>query len=155
MRWATRDQRPDLPGVPSRDVWPEYNLHGDVVGRMWHRLYDDVGHMQSIGWDDATGDVLVEANAVACVWDGTDCDLGPGIDAVMRRAFADLDAGRPPTALCALTRFVRFGVSRPRTRRRHRRPAGRAAARCRSAGHMPGTGLPPRCRVWPARRRGP
>lgn len=69
MRWATRDQRPDLPGVPSRDVWPEYNLHGDVVGRMWHRLYDDVGHLQSIGWDDATGDVLLEANAVACVWD--------------------------------------------------------------------------------------
>jgi len=102
MRWATRDQRPDLPGVPSRDVWPEYNLHGDVVGRMWHRLYDHVGHLQSIGWDDATGDVLVEANAVACVWDGTDGDLGPGIDAVMRRAFADLDAGRPPTALCAL-----------------------------------------------------
>jgi GNAT superfamily N-acetyltransferase len=102
LRWATRDQRPALPEIPARDVWPEYNLHGDVVGRMWHRLDDDVRHMQSVGWDDATGDVLVETNAIACVWDGTDRDLRLGIDAVMRRACADLDAGRPPTALCAL-----------------------------------------------------
>lgn len=102
LRWATRDQRPDLPDIPSQDVWPEYNLHGDVVGRMWDRLYDDVGHFQSVGWDDVTGDVLVETNAIACAWDGTDGDLAPGIDAIVRRAFADLTVGRPPTVLCAL-----------------------------------------------------
>ena len=106
LRWATMDQRPDLPGVPSRDVWPEYNLHGDVLNRLWHRLYDDVAHLQSVAWDEDTGAVVVEANAVACVWDGTDDDLAPGIDAVMELAFTDLDAGRRPTALCALAAQV-------------------------------------------------
>jgi len=102
LRWATTDQRPDLPGVPSRDVWPEYNLHGDVVNALWHRLFEEVPHLQSVGWDDTADEVLVEANTVACVWDGTDADLGPGIDAMLQRAFDDLSAGRPPTTLCAL-----------------------------------------------------
>ena len=102
LRWATTDQRPDLPGVPSRDVWPEYNLHGDVVSALWHRLFEEVPHLQSVGWDDTADEVLVEANTVTCVWDGTDADLGPGIDVMLQRAFDDLSAGRPPTTLCAL-----------------------------------------------------
>ena len=33
----TAAERPDLweRGIPSADVWPEYNLHGDVLNRLW------------------------------------------------------------------------------------------------------------------------
>ena len=31
------DQIPDL----SAEVWPEYNLHGDILNRYWARLYQE------------------------------------------------------------------------------------------------------------------
>lgn len=102
MRWVTRDERPDLADIPALDVWPEYNLHGDVVGGLWPRLYDAVPEFQSVCWDEASGHVLAEANTVPCWWDGTDHGLGPGIDATMTDAFARLDAGEPANTLCAL-----------------------------------------------------
>jgi hypothetical protein len=102
MRWATRDERPDLPGIPSLDVWPEYNLHGDVVRDLWPRLFDDLPQLQSVCWDATTGSVLAEANTVPCYWDGTDLGLGPGIDHMMTDAFARFDMDLPVNALCAL-----------------------------------------------------
>lgn len=103
MRWATRDERPDLPGIPSLDVWPEYNLHGDVVNALWPRLRRELAQFQSVCWDETTGTVLVEAHTVACHWDGTDDGLGPGIDEMMADAFARFDRELPANALCALS----------------------------------------------------
>jgi hypothetical protein len=83
-------------------VWPEYNLHGAVVGALWSRLYDVVPQFQAVCWDEESGEVLAEANTVPCRWDGTDRGLGAGIDATMADAFARLDAGQPANTLCAL-----------------------------------------------------
>lgn len=102
MRWVTRDERPDLPDIPALDVWPEYNLHGDVVGALWPRLYDDVPQFQSVCWDDESSAVLAEAHTVPCWWDGTDRGLGPGIDKTMTDAFSLLDRGGRANTLCAL-----------------------------------------------------
>lgn len=106
QRWATRDQAPDhLPGVPTLEVWPEYNTHGDTVGALWRRLFD-LPQFQSVCWDDESGDVLAEAYVVPCWWDGTEHGLGPGIDATMAASFERLDRGEPPNALCALSAEV-------------------------------------------------
>jgi GNAT superfamily N-acetyltransferase len=113
VRWATRDERPDLADIPALDVWPEYNLHGDVVGALWPRLSDAVPQFQSVCWDEASGEVWAEAHTVPCWWDGTDQGLGPGIDATMTAAFAGLDAGEPANTLCALA-----GKVAPAARRR-------------------------------------
>lgn len=102
MRWTTRHERPDLPDIPALDVWPEYNLHGDVVAALWPRLYDVVPQFQSVCWDESSGEVLAEANTVPCWWDGTDRGLGSGVDDTMTRAFARLDRGGPVNTLCAL-----------------------------------------------------
>lgn len=83
-------------------MWPEYNLHGDVVGALWSRLYDVVPQFQSVCWDEESGEVLAEANTVPCWWDGTDRGLGTGIDATMADALARLDAGQRANTLCAL-----------------------------------------------------
>lgn len=40
----TASERPDLweRGIPSESVWPEYNLHGDVLNLSWGHLDEDV-----------------------------------------------------------------------------------------------------------------
>lgn len=42
-RWSSYAERPDLldRGIDSRVVWPEYNLHGDVIGQYWGRLWEE------------------------------------------------------------------------------------------------------------------
>jgi GNAT superfamily N-acetyltransferase len=106
MRWATRDERPDLPDIPESDVWPEYNLHGDVVGALWPRLQEEVPQFQSVCWDEDSGGVLAEAHTVPCWWDATDFGLGSGIDETMTDAFALLDRGETANTLCALAAKV-------------------------------------------------
>ena len=65
MQWATREERPDIAGISPSDVWPEYNLYGDVVGGLWSRLYDSVPQFQSVCVDEQTGQVLAEAGGTA------------------------------------------------------------------------------------------
>ena len=40
----TAVERPDLweRGIPSDRVWPEYNLHGDVVNQWWGLLDEEM-----------------------------------------------------------------------------------------------------------------
>jgi GNAT superfamily N-acetyltransferase len=106
VRWATREERPDIAGIPPADVWPEYNLHGDIIRALWPRLDETVPQFQSVCVDEQTGQVVAEANTIPCWWDGTDDGLGPGIDATMTDAVARLDAGKPANALCALVGIV-------------------------------------------------
>ncbi|MPZ87068.1 MAG: hypothetical protein GEU81_03140 [Nitriliruptorales bacterium] len=106
LRWATRDQAPDgLPGIPTLQVWPEYNTHGETVGALWDRLFD-LPDYQSVCWDEETGAVLAEAFVVPCWWDGTEAGLGPGIDATMRDALERIDRGDELNSLCALSAEV-------------------------------------------------
>ncbi|HET7015847.1 MAG TPA: hypothetical protein VFI65_18140 [Streptosporangiaceae bacterium] len=87
----------------SSQVWPEYNMHGDVVNPHWGRLYDDLAQWQFVLFDSDEKLVLGEGNTIPVSWDGTDAGLGPGIDAAITGGFEALDAGAAPTALCALS----------------------------------------------------
>jgi GNAT superfamily N-acetyltransferase len=91
----------------TREVWPEYNLHGEVLDRYWDRLFQDFADYQFVLYDDENDEVIAEGHTLPCVWDGTAPGLGDGIDAMMAAAFEAHDAGRAPTTLCALAAEIR------------------------------------------------
>jgi len=90
----------------SSQVWPEYNMHGDVVNPCWNRLYDERPEWQFVVYDEDEQEPLAEGNTIPVSWDGTDAGLGPGIDAAMAGGFALLESGGTPTALCALAAAI-------------------------------------------------
>lgn len=101
--------RPDVwPRIPAlfAGVWPEYNLHGDVMAGYWDRLHVVFGRYQLalVDTDPVTGaeDVLATARGLPVVWNGTLAGLGAGLDAAIEAGFAAHDAGRAATTLCAL-----------------------------------------------------
>jgi hypothetical protein len=96
----TAAERPDLweRGIPSRDVWPEYNLHGDVLNQWWGRLDQDLPHLQFVLYDAAADEVVAEGHTGPLWWDGDDASLPDGIDAALVAALS----GGPANTLCAL-----------------------------------------------------
>jgi GNAT superfamily N-acetyltransferase len=88
----------------TQEVWPEYNLHGDVTTEYWGRLFEDFPGHQFVLYED---EVLAEGHTVPCWWDGTPDGLGDGIDAMMVAAYEAHAAGRAPNALCALAAEIR------------------------------------------------
>jgi GNAT superfamily N-acetyltransferase len=91
----------------SEEVWPEYNLHGAVLGRYWGRLYSELPDFQFVLYDDDRDEVLAEGHTAPTPWDGTVTGLGPGIDEMITAAFGALDTGARSTALCALAAEIR------------------------------------------------
>jgi GNAT superfamily N-acetyltransferase len=89
-------------GIPSEQVWPEYNLHGQVTTRLWPRLYDDLPAFQFGLYDDATGELLAEGHTVPCWWDGSEAGLSSGVDETLQAAIDRLDAGGSVNTLCAV-----------------------------------------------------
>jgi hypothetical protein len=65
----------------SEEVWPEYNLHADVLTRYWGQLYAQFPEYQFVLYDHDADEVLAEAHTIPVVWDGELAELGPGIDA--------------------------------------------------------------------------
>jgi GNAT superfamily N-acetyltransferase len=109
MKRICYTERPELwddTDVVSEAVWPEYNLHGDVLNRYWGRLCEDFPEFQFVLCDEQD-DVLAEGHTVPCVWDGTVEGLGDGIDAMIAGAFEVREAGRRPNALGALAAEIR------------------------------------------------
>jgi hypothetical protein len=103
-------ERPEVWGdtaAISHEVWPEYNQHGEVLGRYWGRLFDEFAEYQFALFDADVQEVIAEGHTVPCAWDGTTDGLGDGIDAMTAAAFEARAAGRRPTALCALAAEVR------------------------------------------------
>jgi GNAT superfamily N-acetyltransferase len=103
-------ERPELwkeTALVSKEVWPEYNTHGDVVNRYWGRLLDEFPEFQFVLFDDDQRVVLAEGHTAPCTWDGTTDGLGDGIDAMMAAAFGDLEAGDAPTVLGVLAAEIR------------------------------------------------
>jgi hypothetical protein len=92
------DQIPDL----SSEVWPEYNMHGDVLNQYWGDLYDVFPQWQFVLYDGDSAEVLAEGHTIPVGWGGTDADLGPGIDATIAAGFERHSAGLAPTALSAM-----------------------------------------------------
>ena len=98
-------QRPELwdriAGL-SQEVWPEYNLHGNVLNHYWGDLYDLFPEYQFILYDPNADDVLAKAHTIPVAWDGELADLGSGIDASIAAGFALKAEGGSASALCAL-----------------------------------------------------
>jgi hypothetical protein len=102
VRYSQRPQLWESIGNLSSEVWPEYNLHGDVLNRYWGRLYESFPGYQFILYDEPTEAVLAEGHTIPVAWDGTLEDLGPGIDASIVAGFNLQSTGGQPNALCAL-----------------------------------------------------
>jgi hypothetical protein len=97
--------RPDLADQADEataGAFPEYNTHGDVAALRWSRLYEEYPAYQLVLWDDATGEVLGEANTLPCRFDGTVQGLPRGIDEVLTTCLPEVGVPPEPTALCAL-----------------------------------------------------
>jgi hypothetical protein len=102
MRYSERPELWDSIRDLSDEVWPEYNVHGETINYYWAQLYDIFPEWQFVFYDPGDQLVLAEGNTVPLAWDGTDEDLGPGIDATLAAAFELRAAGRQPTAVSAL-----------------------------------------------------
>jgi hypothetical protein len=84
------------------DIWPEYNLHGDVANQFWSRLYEEFAEYQFVLYDDETDEVLGEGHTIPLAWDGTTEGLPPGIDASIQAGFELRASNGTATALCAM-----------------------------------------------------
>ncbi len=84
------------------DAWPEYNHHGDVLGRYWGRLDQVFPAFQFVLRDDEGGEVVAVGHSAPIRWDGTVAGLPRGIDGAIELAFALAEHGEPATTLCAL-----------------------------------------------------
>ena len=84
------------------DVWPQYNLKGDVMNVYWERLYEVFPDFQFVLYDEEADDVLAEGHTIPIVWDGTVDGLGPGIDATIAAGFSLRMTGGASNTLSAL-----------------------------------------------------
>ena len=100
----TTAERPDLwdRGIPSESVWPEYNMHGDVLNRWWGLLDEDLPEFQFVLYDESSDQVLAEGHTGPLSWNGLDQSLPDGIDPTIERIFAQARAAEPVDTLCAL-----------------------------------------------------
>jgi hypothetical protein len=115
LRIRTLAEEPslDAEGIPSRAVWPEYNLHSELSNRLWPRLYEELSEFQFGVFDERTGELLAEGHTAPCAWSGRDEDLPGSFDDLMLGILDDLDARRPAerrTALAALAAEVPAGT---------------------------------------------
>ena len=83
-------------------MWPEYNLHGDILNQWWGHLDHDLPDYQFVLYDDHLDQVVAEGHTGPFRWDGDQQSLPPGIDAVLELIFTQHRAGETPNTLCAL-----------------------------------------------------
>jgi GNAT superfamily N-acetyltransferase len=104
MKVVTVAERPDLtePGWErNKDVFPEYNNHGEVLNRYWGRLVPELPEFQFHLIDDEDG-ILARACSLPLRWDGSLEDLPSGIDGAIVRGLDEGDAN----VLCALVVMI-------------------------------------------------
>jgi GNAT superfamily N-acetyltransferase len=108
VRALTFAERPDHAdrGPASEDVWPEYNLHGDVFADWWPPLLEELPEYQFALYDDAADVVVAEAHTGPLGWNGDDRDLPDGIDDALQRAVSARRAGASVNTLCAFAAEV-------------------------------------------------
>lgn len=93
VRYSERPELWEKRGDLFDDVRPEYNQHDEELNYYW-RLLDDVFPewrfllVEPVDLVESVDQVvLAEGHTVLVAWDGTDDDLGPGIDATIASAF--------------------------------------------------------------------
>ncbi len=90
-RVFTGAERPDLAERAvelDAEVWPEYNMHGDVLSLNWRRMRSEFAEFQFVLYDEDADTIVAEGHSVPLRWDGTLDDLPAGIDGVFERAFS-------------------------------------------------------------------
>ena len=107
----TAKERPDLWKVASDapTVWPEYNMHGDVINLWWGRLDEELPEFQFVLYDDAADSVLAQGFTGPLAWTGQDEALPDGIDPAIEQIITQRRSGAPVTALCALAAEIQPG----------------------------------------------
>src|SRR5215470_13899572 len=72
IQMYTAAERPDLwaRGIASSDVWPEYNLHGDVASKWWQTLEDELPDYQFVLFDEQADEVVAEGHSGPFSWNG-------------------------------------------------------------------------------------
>jgi hypothetical protein len=121
LRAVTAAERPDLWERSDGEVgkvWPEYNVHGDVLNEYWGRLDEEFADYQFALHDEEADALLAQGHTIPCRWDGTVEGLPAGIDGLVEDAFALREAGGMPNALSALAIEIppahqRRGLSEP------------------------------------------
>lgn len=105
----THTEEPDLASrfdqlFPS--VWPEFNMHGDVLHPAWDRLYGEFPAYQFLLVNDRTNTLLARGNTLPFFWDGYPDHLPEGIDALTEQGFAEQGSGPAPNTLSAMAAEV-------------------------------------------------
>jgi hypothetical protein len=106
----TLRERPDLEDEFERlsdAAWPRFLRQRDELGygQYWPSLFTTWADWQLLIVDEM-GPTIAATHAVPLVWNGSAEDLPTSIADILRRATADHDAGRTPTALCALAVMI-------------------------------------------------
>ena len=102
----TAEERPDLWEAARtlfRDVWPEYNNHGNDTSTYFRALFPEHAAFQILVVERGTDQLIARGRTIPFAWDGSDADLPHGIDAVGLQA---VEHPAPPTALSALAAEV-------------------------------------------------
>ena len=91
----------------SEASWPRFLRQRDELGygQYWPLLFTTWSEWQLLIVDEM-GPTIAATHAVPLVWNGAAEDLPGSIADILRRASADHEAKRTPTALCALAAMV-------------------------------------------------
>jgi hypothetical protein len=108
VRLVTWKERPGLRklGHAAEDVWPAYNLHGDVVGEWWAPLLEELPEFQFSLVDDDGDVVLAKGYTGPLAWSGDDRELPPSIDDAIARVVRARREGTVVDTLCAFAAEV-------------------------------------------------
>lgn len=66
-------------------MWPEYNLHGDVVDEWWEPSERELPEYQFALYDEDADQVLAEGQTGPLAWNGDDTTLPGSIDEALAR----------------------------------------------------------------------
>jgi GNAT superfamily N-acetyltransferase len=98
--------RPELT-LPALELlavgWPEFMQHDPAAERYQHRLAGELAAFQVLLVDRRKDELAAVGVSIPFAWAGTPASLPAGWDAVVEQGIADLDDGRQPTALSALS----------------------------------------------------
>jgi GNAT superfamily N-acetyltransferase len=98
--------RPELT-LPALELlaagWPEFMRHDPTAERHQARLAIELAGFQALLVDREKDELAALGVSIPFAWDGTLAGLPAGWDAVVEQGVGDLDEGRRPTALSALS----------------------------------------------------
>ncbi|MFL5793845.1 MAG: GNAT family N-acetyltransferase [Actinomycetota bacterium] len=98
--------RPELT-LPALELlaagWPEFMRHDPTAERHQARLATELAGFQALLVDREKDELAALGVSIPFAWDGTLAGLPAGWDAVVEQGVGDLDEGRRPTALSALS----------------------------------------------------